>query len=144
MPDTAAAEFKPLSCVESYTVHGFRSSFMDWVAEVHPQRLLEAERALDHKIGNSVQRAYLRTDFLEQCRELAELWAGHLGRSPLASFADVQFRGCHHIECVRRWRWRPHAVPRLRVCCRKAPTVAQPLQQQRPERSFRWFPSNCM
>jgi integrase len=61
-----------------YTVHGFRSSFMDWVAEVHPHRLLEAERALDHQIGNQVQRAYLRTDFLEQRRELAELWAGHL------------------------------------------------------------------
>jgi integrase len=61
-----------------YTVHGFRSSFMDWVAEVHPQRLLEAERALDHQIGNQVQRAYLRTDFLDQRRELAELWAGHL------------------------------------------------------------------
>jgi len=27
-------------------------------AEAHPQRLLEAERALDHKIGNQVQRAY--------------------------------------------------------------------------------------
>jgi integrase len=62
-----------------YTVHGFRSSFMDWVAEVHPQRLLEAERALDHQIGTQVQRAYLRTDFFEQRRELAELWAGHLG-----------------------------------------------------------------
>jgi hypothetical protein len=61
-----------------YTVHGFRSSFMDWVAEVHPQRLLEAERALDHQIGNQVQRAYLRTDFLDQRRELAELWAGYL------------------------------------------------------------------
>jgi integrase len=61
-----------------YTVHGFRSTFMDWVAEVHPHRLVEAERALDHKIGNQVQRAYLRTDFLEQRRELAELWAGHL------------------------------------------------------------------
>jgi integrase len=61
-----------------YTVHGFRSSFMDWVAEVHPQRLLEAERALDHQIGSQVQRAYLRTDFLEQRRELAELWARHL------------------------------------------------------------------
>jgi integrase len=61
-----------------YTVHGFRSSFIDWVAEVHPQRLLEAERALDHQIGNQVQRAYLRTDFFEQRRELAELWAGHL------------------------------------------------------------------
>jgi hypothetical protein len=39
-----------------YTVHGYRSSFMDWVAEVHPQRLLEAERALDHQIANQVQR----------------------------------------------------------------------------------------
>jgi integrase len=61
-----------------YTVHGFRSSFMDWVAEVHPPRLLEAERALDHKIGNQVQRAYLRTDFLDQRRELAEVWWRHL------------------------------------------------------------------
>jgi integrase len=49
-----------------YTVHGFRSSFMEWVAEVHPQRPLEAERALDHQIGSQVQRAYLRTDFLDQ------------------------------------------------------------------------------
>jgi integrase len=61
-----------------YCVHGFRSSFLDWVAEVHPQRLMVAERALDHKIGNRVQRAYLRTDFLDQRRELAELWAEHL------------------------------------------------------------------
>ena len=67
-----------------YTVHGFRSSFMDWVAEVHPQRLLEAERALDHQIGNRVQRAYLRTDFLEQRRELAELRAHHLQAGPHA------------------------------------------------------------
>jgi integrase len=63
-----------------YTVHGFRSSFMDWVAEVHPQRLMAAERALDHKIGNRVQRAYLRTDLLDQRRELAELWARQLTR----------------------------------------------------------------
>ena len=61
-----------------YTVHGFRSSFMDWVAEAHPDRLMAAERALDHKIGNRVQRAYLRTDFLDQRRELAALWADHL------------------------------------------------------------------
>ena len=61
-----------------YTVHGFRSSFMDWVAEVHPHRLLEAERALDHQIGNQVQRAYLRTDLLDQRRQLAELWTAFL------------------------------------------------------------------
>ena len=61
-----------------YTVHGFRSSFMDWVAEVHPDRLMAAERALDHKIGNRVQRAYLRTNLLDQRRQLAELWATFL------------------------------------------------------------------
>jgi hypothetical protein len=65
-----------------YSVHGFRSSFLDWVAEIHPQRLMAAERALDHKIGNRVQRAYLRTDFLDQRRELAELWADHLRTGP--------------------------------------------------------------
>jgi integrase len=68
-----------------YTVHGFRSSFMDWVAEVHPQRLLEAERALDHQIGTQVQRAYLRTDFFDQRRELADLWASHLQGRPCVS-----------------------------------------------------------
>jgi len=41
-------------------------------------RLLEAERSLDHKIGNQVQRAYLRTDFFDQRRELAELWGANL------------------------------------------------------------------
>ena len=61
-----------------YTVHGFRSSFMDWVAEVHPDRLMAAERALDHKIGNRVQRAYLRTNLLDQRRQLAELWTAFL------------------------------------------------------------------
>jgi integrase len=68
-----------------YTVHGFRPSFMDWVAEVHPQRMLEAERALDHQIGNQVQRPYLRTDILDQRRELAELWVTHLGSGTCAS-----------------------------------------------------------
>ena len=71
-----------------YTVHGFRSSFMDWVAEVHPQRLLEAERALDHKISNQVQRAYLRTDFLDQRRELAELWDRNLNRLGTDEWTD--------------------------------------------------------
>ena len=51
---------------------------MDWVAEVHPDRLMAAERALDHKIGNRVQRAYLRTNLLDQRRQLAELWATFL------------------------------------------------------------------
>ena len=69
---------QPLQMALGYTVHGFRSSFMDWVAEVHPDRLMAAERALDHEIGNRVQRAYLRTNLLDQRRELAELWTAFL------------------------------------------------------------------
>jgi len=33
---------------------------------MHPQRLLEVARALNHQVGTQVQRACLRTDFLEQ------------------------------------------------------------------------------
>jgi integrase len=81
-----------------YTVHGLRSSFMDWVAEVHPQRLLEAERALDHQIGTQVQRAYLRTDFLEQRRELAELWATHLMCRTLSRAAFLGTPSADHLS----------------------------------------------
>jgi integrase len=64
---------------QPYDVHGFRSSFTDWVADCHPTCLMAAERALDHKIGGKVQQAYLRTDLIDQRRELAVLWAEHLG-----------------------------------------------------------------
>jgi hypothetical protein len=92
-----------------YTVHGFRSSFMDWVAEVHPQRLLEAERALDHQIGSQVQRAYLRTDFFEQRRELAELSAGHL-RSGICACKSANVSSntaLHRVLSGRRLRQTP-------------------------------------
>jgi integrase len=78
-----------------YTVHGFRSSFMDWVAEIHPDRLMAAERALDHKIGNRVQRAYLRTNLIDQRRQLAELWATFLATQHRSnSFAESEI----HVE----------------------------------------------
>jgi integrase len=79
-----------------YTVHGFRSSFMDWVAEIHPDRLMAAERALDHEIGNRVQRAYLRTDLLDQRRQLAELWAVFLATHDRSnSSAETEVHAIH-------------------------------------------------
>ena len=79
--------------VPGYTVRGFRSSFMDWVVKVHAQRLLEAERALDHQIGNQVQRAYLRTDFWSSGGSWLSLGGGHLSREP--SGGPVQRTNCH-------------------------------------------------
>ncbi|WP_323781736.1 tyrosine-type recombinase/integrase [Thalassovita sp.] len=58
--------------------HGFRSSFRDWVAEATNTPHDAAETALGHTVGGKVERAYRRTDFLEQRRALMERWAGLL------------------------------------------------------------------
>lgn len=55
--------------------HGFRSSLRNWLAETTDAPFEVAEAMLGHATGNKVQRAYLRTDFLEQRRVLAERWA---------------------------------------------------------------------
>jgi integrase len=57
------------------TVHGFRSSFRDWVAEEtnYPGEIAEA--ALAHAIPNKVEAAYRRTDFLEKRKGLMADWA---------------------------------------------------------------------
>jgi integrase len=62
--------------------HGFRSSFRDWVAETTNTPHEVAETCLGHVSGGAVERAYRRTDFLEQRRVLMERWAEVLkGRS---------------------------------------------------------------
>lgn len=62
-----------------FTVHGFRSSFRDWVAEeTHFQREV-AEAALAHTVGDSVERAYRRGDALAKRRELMKAWATYCG-----------------------------------------------------------------
>ena len=58
------------------TVHGFRSSFRDWVAEAtsYPGDLAEA--ALAHVNGDKTEAAYQRGDRLEPRRRLMDDWAG--------------------------------------------------------------------
>ncbi|WP_171180685.1 site-specific integrase [Ruegeria sp. HKCCD8929] len=58
--------------------HGFRSSFRDWVAETQGAPHDVAETCLGHIVGGSVERAYKRTDFLEQRRVLMEAWGSNL------------------------------------------------------------------
>lgn len=59
------------------TVHGFRSSFRDWVSEEtnHPSEV--AEMALAHTIRNTVERAYRRKDLLEKRRTLLNDWESY-------------------------------------------------------------------
>lgn len=62
---------------DEITVHGFRSTFRDWVAECteHPDSL--AEMALAHVVGNKVEGAYRRGDMLERRRSMMERWADY-------------------------------------------------------------------
>lgn len=63
---------------EGVTVHGFRSSFRDWAADVaHAPREI-AEAALAHQVGSEVERAYRRGDALEQRRVLMINWSKYL------------------------------------------------------------------
>lgn len=59
---------------DDYTVHGFRSSFRDWVAEKTNYPGEVAEAALAHTIANKVEAAYRRTDYLEKRKSLMSHW----------------------------------------------------------------------
>lgn len=63
---------------EGATVHGFRSAFRDWAAEMtdHPREIAEA--ALAHTVGDQSERSYRRRDALEKRRALMEDWAAFL------------------------------------------------------------------
>ncbi len=64
--------------VEGVTVHGFRSSFRDWAAEVAMAPREVAELCLAHKVGSDVERAYARSDLLDHRRKLMAEWAWYV------------------------------------------------------------------
>ena len=57
-----------------YSVHGFRSTFTDWAAENGYTSELR-ELALAHAVGDGVERAYRRTNMLDQRRPMMQAWA---------------------------------------------------------------------
>lgn len=63
--------------VEGATVHGFRSSFRDWVAEETDFAWDLAEAALAQTVGDATERAYRRGDALEKRRPMMDAWADY-------------------------------------------------------------------
>lgn len=59
------------------TIHGLRSTFRTWVQDT-AQPWDVAETVLGHSIGNKVERAYTRSDLLDQRRILMQKWAKFL------------------------------------------------------------------
>jgi integrase len=59
---------------DGLTVHGFRSSFRDWVSEATDHSPEVAEMALAHTISNKVEAAYRRGKLLDRRRILMSDW----------------------------------------------------------------------
>jgi integrase len=57
------------------TVHGFRSTFRDWAAEMTNYAGEVAEAALAHVVGDRTEAAYRRGDLFEKRRNLMDAWA---------------------------------------------------------------------
>jgi integrase len=57
------------------TVHGFRSTFRDWVGERTSFEGDAAEAALAHAVGDKTRAAYERGDKFEKRRHLMDAWA---------------------------------------------------------------------
>ena len=69
------------------TVHGFRSTFRDWAAEKMPMIPFSVpEMALAHTVGNSTEKAYLRSDMRDLRRTLMDAWSSYA--VPPLSFGD--------------------------------------------------------
>ena len=73
------------------TVHGFRSTFRDWAGERTGTAVHIIEMALAHAVGSSVERAYARSDLLDQRRQLMAVWASYCA-SPAADGDVVPMR----------------------------------------------------
>jgi integrase len=78
---------------DDLTVHGFRSSFRDWAAEMtdHPREV--AEMALAHTVGNKVESAYRRGDLFEKRRRLMEEWDRYCAMPTAKADKVVPIRG---------------------------------------------------
>ena len=57
------------------TMHGFRSSFADWINETTDTPTAIRELSLAHSVGNAVEAAYSRSDLLAKRRTLMARWA---------------------------------------------------------------------
>ena len=62
---------------DGLTVHGFRSSFRDWCAEMTAYPREVAEAALAHSLSNATEAAYQRGDLFVKRSKLMNAWSDY-------------------------------------------------------------------
>jgi len=73
---------------DKVTIHGFRSTFRQWAADTNRSHEA-AEMALAHALSK-VERAYQRSDLLEERRLLMKAWDGYIAGSTVIAFPARQ------------------------------------------------------
>jgi integrase len=84
------------------TVHGFRSTFRDWVAERTNFPSEVVEMALAHSVGSRVEAAYRRGDLFEKRRRLMDAWEDFCGNAVADGKNVVSWRGQPHRASPQR------------------------------------------
>lgn len=79
--------------MDRITVHGFRSTFRDWVSERTSYPPHVAEAALWHAVSDKVEAAYRRGDLFEKRRRLMADWARFCYRPAERGAKVVSIRG---------------------------------------------------
>jgi integrase len=74
------------------TVHGFRSTFMDWAHEQTATAKVVIDMALAHAIGDKVEAAYRRGDLFERRERLMRLWCEFCDQPALTSATVTPMR----------------------------------------------------
>lgn len=74
------------------TVHGFRSTFTDYLSERHDISREVREMALAHGVSDEVEAAYRRGDLYAKRREAMQIWSRYLvaGTQPCSSGVQAQ------------------------------------------------------
>jgi integrase len=75
---------------DDLTVHGFRSSFRDWAAEVTNFPREVAEGALAHVLSDKTEAAYRRGDLFDKRRKLMQAWADWCDKVVPASVTPIK------------------------------------------------------
>jgi integrase len=65
------------------TVHGFRSTMRDYIAEQTEIDRDVAEMILAHTVGNAVEKAYRRGDLLDKRRVAMQVWSDYATGTPI-------------------------------------------------------------
>jgi integrase len=70
------------------TVHGFRSSFMDWCHEQTAFPKVVIDMALAHSIGDKVEEAYRRGDLFNKRKLLMQAWEKYCASTPTTTATE--------------------------------------------------------